>query len=83
MCFRSQFVADNLLFYTILFQEFLPRVFRMDLCAAKNAYMLFRVSKVLNLTYLRNMIEEGVYNPGVHSIEHTVPMRGKGSQKPL
>ena len=37
---------DSLLFYTALFHSFLKRVFKMDLTASKNAYMLFRVTKV-------------------------------------
>lgn len=44
---RDQFIEDNLLFYTVLFQEFLPRVYRMDLTSPQSAYMLFRVTKVL------------------------------------
>lgn len=56
---RFPFVGDHLLFFTVLFQEFLPRVFRMDLCATKNAFMLFRVSKVFNLPNLSDMIKDG------------------------
>ena len=58
MC-RFPFIGDNLLFYTVLLQEFLPRVFRMDLSAPKNAYMLFRVSKVFNLSNLASLIRDG------------------------
>ncbi len=57
--FRGVFVADHLLFYTVLLQEVLPRFFRMDLSAAKNAYMLFRLSKVFNLPNLKELIRDG------------------------
>ncbi len=57
--FRSAFVMENLLFYTTLLQDVLPRFFRLDLAMPKNAYMLFRLSKVLNLPRLSAMIREG------------------------
>lgn len=40
------FVAHNLLAYTAIFQQLLPRFMRTDLVAPKNALMLFRVTKV-------------------------------------
>ena len=40
------FIVENLLFYSKLFQDLLPRLFRLDLSSPKNAYMLFRVCKV-------------------------------------
>jgi len=40
------FIADNLLSYTVIFQEILPRFGRLDLSTPKNASMLFRVAKV-------------------------------------
>ncbi|KAG8225486.1 hypothetical protein J437_LFUL009479 [Ladona fulva] len=39
------FVAENLLSYTIIFQQLLPRFARLDLSTPKNAQMLFRVTK--------------------------------------
>lgn len=39
------FVANNLLAYTAIFQQLLPRFMRTDLVAPKNALMLFRVTK--------------------------------------
>ncbi|KAJ8311969.1 hypothetical protein KUTeg_009342 [Tegillarca granosa] len=58
------FIEDNLLFYTVLFREFIVRVFRMDLASLKNAGMLFRVAKVciiieyvLSLPNLPNMLQ--------------------------
>lgn len=50
------FVEDNLLFYTVLYQEFTQRVFRMDLTTQFNACMLYRANKVYSLPNLSNMI---------------------------
>ena len=52
-------MLENLLFYTVLLQDVLPRLFRVDLAMPKNAYMLFRLSKVLNLPRLSDMIRDG------------------------
>jgi hypothetical protein len=46
------FIANNLLAYTAIFQQLLPRFMRTDLIAPKNAHMLFRVTKV----YLERVI---------------------------
>jgi sphingomyelin phosphodiesterase 4 len=40
------FIAENLLSYTIIFRQLLPRFKRLDLATPKNAHMLFRVTKV-------------------------------------
>ncbi|XP_061189717.1 sphingomyelin phosphodiesterase 4-like isoform X1 [Saccostrea echinata] len=50
------FVEDNLLFYTVLYQEFTQRVFRMDLTTQFNACMLYRANKVYSLPNLSNMV---------------------------
>ncbi|XP_069135222.1 sphingomyelin phosphodiesterase 4-like isoform X1 [Argopecten irradians] len=50
------FVEDNLLFYTVLFQEFLCRVFRMDLTSPINGLMLYRVAKVFSIQNLSALI---------------------------
>lgn len=50
------FVMDNLLFYTNLFQMSLYRALRMDLSSPKNAYMLFRISKV-RIKYGRKLLK--------------------------
>ena len=52
-------MLENLLFYTVLLQDVLPRLFRVDLAMPKNAYMLFRLSKVLNLPRLSDMVRDG------------------------
>jgi hypothetical protein len=39
-------VEDNILFYTVLFRNLLPRYERMDFTSPTSAYMLFRVTKV-------------------------------------
>ena len=61
MCVYSRFpfVEGNLLFYTVLFQEFIVRLFRMDLTTLFNACMLFRAAKVYSLPNLSNMIQRG------------------------
>ncbi|XP_012946727.1 sphingomyelin phosphodiesterase 4 isoform X2 [Aplysia californica] len=61
-----EFVEDNLLFYTVLTVEFLPRVHRMDLTSAYSAYMVYRVSRILNLPNLPNLIfkaEQELFGP--------------------
>ncbi|XP_076627571.1 sphingomyelin phosphodiesterase 4 isoform X2 [Colletes latitarsis] len=52
------FVVNNLLAYTAIFQQLLPRFMRTDLVAPKNALMLFRVTKVFSQPYLSKMICE-------------------------
>ncbi|XP_012272943.1 sphingomyelin phosphodiesterase 4 [Orussus abietinus] len=52
------FVANNLLAYTAIFQQLLPRFMRTDLVAPKNALMLFRVTKVFSQPYLAKMLIE-------------------------
>lgn len=52
------FVSDHLLFYTVLFHSFLERALRMELSSYKNAYMLFRVSKILSLPNLNNILSD-------------------------
>lgn len=43
----QRFVADNLLLYTGIMGAVLPRLLRLDLSAARNAHMLYRICKVL------------------------------------
>nr|XP_012146579.1 PREDICTED: sphingomyelin phosphodiesterase 4 isoform X3 [Megachile rotundata] len=52
------FIAHNLLAYTAIFQQLLPRFMRTDLVAPKNALMLFRVTKVFSQPYLAKIICE-------------------------
>lgn len=53
----SHFVSDHLLFYNVLFNRFLERAFRIDFRAARNAFMLFRVSKVLSQSNLQEFLQ--------------------------
>ncbi|XP_013870770.1 sphingomyelin phosphodiesterase 4 [Austrofundulus limnaeus] len=53
------FVHENLLFYTKLFQGFLNRALKTDLVNAKNALMVFRVSKVFAQPHLADMVQKG------------------------
>lgn len=57
--YRASFVQENLLMYTKLFQGFLNRAMRTDLVNAKNALMVFRVSKVFVQPNLSEMIQKG------------------------
>ena len=53
------FVAENILFYTNILRLLLPRFFRMDLTTSKNAYMLFRISKIYSQAGLANLVKNG------------------------
>ncbi|XP_029644144.1 sphingomyelin phosphodiesterase 4 [Octopus sinensis] len=60
------FVVDNLLFYSAIFHQILPRFFRMDLTSPHNAYMMFRITKVFsnpNLVAMLHKAEEEMYQP--------------------
>ncbi|GAB1597519.1 sphingomyelin phosphodiesterase 4-like [Argonauta hians] len=60
------FVVDNLLFYSAIFHQILPRFFRMDLTSPHNAYMMFRITKVFsnpNLVTMLHKAEEDMYQP--------------------
>lgn len=52
------FIAENLLSYTVIFQEMIPRFARLDLSTPKNANMLFRVSKVFSQPQLAALLQE-------------------------
>ncbi|XP_045108439.1 sphingomyelin phosphodiesterase 4-like isoform X2 [Portunus trituberculatus] len=52
------FVAENLLFYSLLFHHLLLRLFRLDLSAPRNAQILFRVTKVFSQPNLCRYIQE-------------------------
>ncbi|KDR21935.1 Sphingomyelin phosphodiesterase 4 [Zootermopsis nevadensis] len=52
------FIAENVLSYTVIFRQLLPRFKRLDLTTPKNAHMLFRVTKVFSQPNLNTMIKE-------------------------
>ncbi|KAK3611705.1 hypothetical protein CHS0354_034376 [Potamilus streckersoni] len=52
------FIRDNLLFYSTLFQQFLNRTAKLDLTSIYNANMVYRVSKVFNLSNLSDLLQE-------------------------
>lgn len=56
---REPFVQENLLLYTKLFQAFLNRALKTDLVNAKNALMVFRVTKVFAQPNLAEIIQKG------------------------
>lgn len=41
-----QFISENLLAYTVIFQQLLPRFSRVDLASPKMSLMLYRLTKV-------------------------------------
>jgi len=49
-------VAENILMYSEVLKLLVPRFFRMDLTASKNAYMLFRIAKVFSQAGLTELI---------------------------
>ncbi|XP_066596827.1 sphingomyelin phosphodiesterase 4 isoform X2 [Prorops nasuta] len=74
------FVANNLLAYTAIFQQLLPRFMRTDLVAPKNALMLFRVTKVFDQPHLANMIKsiESQWTPIVR--QQIIDLEGQNYQ---
>jgi sphingomyelin phosphodiesterase 4 len=50
------FIAENLLSYSVIFRQLLPRFTRLDLATPKNAHMLFRVTKVWRYCLVRKRI---------------------------
>ncbi|XP_056129651.1 sphingomyelin phosphodiesterase 4 isoform X2 [Lampris incognitus] len=71
----ASFVQENLLMYTKLFQGFLNRAVRTDLVIAKNALMVFRVSKVFAQLNLSEMIQKGeqLFLEPEHVLHHRQP----------
>ncbi|GIY47729.1 sphingomyelin phosphodiesterase 4 [Caerostris extrusa] len=74
----QKFMTENLLFYTTIFHQVLRRFLRMDLSCPKSAYMLFRLTKVICTSELREMImqaERGSMskssNIGISYIQHS------------
>lgn len=53
----QSWVAENILLYSEVMRLLLPRFFRMDLTASKNAYMLFRIAKVFSQPGLVDLIK--------------------------
>ncbi|XP_033996381.1 sphingomyelin phosphodiesterase 4 isoform X2 [Trematomus bernacchii] len=71
----ESFVQENLLMYTKLFQVLLNRAVRTDLVNAKNALMVFRVSKVFAQPNLADMIQKGeqLFLEPEHVLHHRQP----------
>ncbi|XP_034021809.1 sphingomyelin phosphodiesterase 4 isoform X2 [Thalassophryne amazonica] len=78
----ESFVQENLLMYTKLFQVFLNRAVRTDLVNAKNALMVFRVSKVFAQPNLAEMIQKGeqLFLEPEHVLHHR---QHRGYQTPM
>ena len=45
------FIAENLLSYTVIFRQLLPRFKRLELATPKNSHMLFRITEVSTMGY--------------------------------
>ena len=58
-------VAENILFYSELLRLLVPRFFRMDLTAERNAMMLFRISKVISKPGLAELVRNVENSLGV------------------
>ncbi|XP_070204536.1 sphingomyelin phosphodiesterase 4-like isoform X2 [Littorina saxatilis] len=74
----DRFIEDNLLFYTVLFQELLPRLHRMDFSSPQSAYMLYRLTKVYSSPHLAELVsnaEQEVCGLGM-SLNHTAELGG-------
>ena len=71
----SGFLDENLLHFVVPFQDFLKRLFRMDLSSPKNAQMLYRVCKVFNQPRLKENLYrvEQTLNPSLFSSPHPLP----------
>ncbi|XP_075220437.1 sphingomyelin phosphodiesterase 4-like isoform X2 [Lycorma delicatula] len=84
------FIAENLLGYSLIFQQLIVRFSRVDLATPKNAHMLYRVGKVFSLAnltdYLRDVeaaLEEGkpVCSKWSGLVrQHIVDLEGSGFQ---
>lgn len=52
------YIAENLLGYSVIIQEIIPRFERLDLTSPKHAHMLYRVAKVLSQPNLSHLLRE-------------------------
>lgn len=52
------FIAENLLAYSVVIHEIIPRFERIDLTSPKHAHMLYRLSKVLSQPNLAHLLKE-------------------------
>nr|XP_054748823.1 sphingomyelin phosphodiesterase 4-like isoform X1 [Lytechinus pictus] len=57
-----RFVQENLPFYTVLFQELLPRIFHQDLSIPNNALMVYRMAKVFGQPHLSSVMKNAEEN---------------------
>ncbi|XP_022249467.1 sphingomyelin phosphodiesterase 4-like isoform X2 [Limulus polyphemus] len=54
----KKFISENLCFYTVIFQQLLPKFFQVDLSSPENASMLFHLAKVFSKPNLGTVISE-------------------------
>ncbi|KAK5644338.1 hypothetical protein RI129_005638 [Pyrocoelia pectoralis] len=80
------FLAENLLVYTVLLQQLLPRFSKVDLASPKIACILYRTCKVFgqpNLTYYLREIEEAVQQVNSASPLHSYHLTYSHGLPPL
>ncbi|XP_046839805.1 sphingomyelin phosphodiesterase 4-like isoform X2 [Xenia sp. Carnegie-2017] len=58
MLFWKPFIQHNLLFYTVILQEFLSRAEKLNLRSSKDTYLFFRVTKVFSQDQLMYVIDD-------------------------
>ncbi|XP_028396477.1 sphingomyelin phosphodiesterase 4-like isoform X2 [Dendronephthya gigantea] len=59
--FWKPFVRHNLLFYTMILQEFLNRAEKLNLRSSKDTQLFYRVTKVFSQEHLMSIIHEAEY----------------------
>lgn len=80
---HCDFVLENLLFYTYLFQQMLQRLVRVDFTSTRSAHMLYRITKVYsNIENLKGVlyeIESSILLESTHSKSLNVSPTGINS----
>ena len=72
----SNFVSDNYMFYTKLLSKVLRRFQRLEISSPKNAFMLFRVLKVISQENLFPCIKSAAMAQG-HLLQRHDKSKGK------
>lgn len=68
---HESFIAENLIAYTQIFVQLIPRFERMDLTTLRNVLMLFRLLKVFSQS---NLIDILCQNEAIMSANNNVPL---------
>ncbi|KAG1673483.1 PAX-interacting protein 1 [Nymphon striatum] len=54
----EKFIAENILFYSSIFRQLVPRLFRMDLTTLENSFMFYRIMHVFSQPNLCTIIKQ-------------------------